>query len=166
MRTVRVSRVWIFWISLAALMLVLGFIYGNSLQNGEESMQTSGAVVEVVKPIVDPEDHIEDDLFSTIVRKLAHFTEFFWLGMALCGVWIGAQAWSTLSRLRVSELLFFALLCAVADEFLQSFTGRTSSVRDVLIDFGGALCGLLLTMLVVRGVGRVLAKRQACAADR
>ena len=152
MRAVHGSRVWLFWISLVAVLLVLGFIYGNSLQNGEESMQTSGAVVEVVKPIVDPEDQIAEDLFSTIVRKLAHFTEFFWLGMALCGVRIGAQAWPRLSRLRASETLFFALLCAVADEFLQSFTGRTSSVRDVLIDFGGALSGLLLTMLAIRGV--------------
>jgi VanZ family protein len=142
----------IFWCSVAAAVLLLCFIYGNSLQNGEESRQSSDAVVEVVKPIVDPRDEIEDETFSTIIRKLAHFTEFFWLGMALCGVRIGAQAWPTLSRLRVSELLFFALLCAVADEFLQSFTGRTSSVRDVLIDFGGALSGLLITYLAVRGV--------------
>ena len=65
---------------------------------------------------------------------------------------LSARAYPRLASVRASELLFFALLCAVADEFLQSFTGRTSSVRDVLIDFGGALCGMLLTMLVVRGV--------------
>ena len=151
MSTARAGRAWLLWVSLAAVVLVLCFIYGNSLQNGEESMQTSDAVVEVVKPIVDPKDQIEDETFSTIVRKLAHFTEFFLLGMAICGVMLSARAYPRLASVRASEALLFALLCAVADEFLQSFTGRTSSVRDVLIDFGGALCGMLLTMLVVRG---------------
>ena len=151
MSTARAGRAWLLWVSLAAVVLVLCFIYGNSLQNGEESMQTSDAVVEVVKPIVDPKDQIEDETFSTIVRKLAHFTEFFWLGMAICGVMLSARAYPRLASVRASEALLFLLVCAVADEFLQSFTGRTSSVRDVLIDFGGALCGMLLTMLVVRG---------------
>ena len=151
MSTARAGRAWLLWVSLAAVVLVLCFIYGNSLQNGEESMQTSDAVVEVVKPIVDPKDQIEDETFSTIVRKLAQFTEFFWLGMAICGVMLSARAYPRLASVRASEALLFLLVCAVADEFLQSFTGRTSSVRDVLIDFGGALCGMLLTMLVVRG---------------
>ena len=61
----------------------------------------------------------------------------------------------------MGDALFFALLCAVADEFLQSFTGRTSSVRDVLIDFGGAVSGLLLSMLLIRGVDRLRGKLRA-----
>ena len=76
----RTAQRWIFWCSVAAAVLLLCFIYGNSLQNGEESRQSSDAVVEVVKPIVDPRDEIEDETFSTIIRKLAHFTEFFLAG--------------------------------------------------------------------------------------
>ena len=154
----RTAQRWIFWCSVAAAVFLLCFIYGNSLQNGEESRQTSDAVVEVVKPIVDPRDEIEDETFSTIIRKLAHFTEFFWLGMAICGVMLSARAYPRLASVRASEALLFLLLCAVADEFLQSFTGRTSSVRDVLIDFGGALSGLLITYLAVRGVGWLCSK--------
>ena len=152
---------WIFWCSVVAALLLPCFIYGNSMQTGEESRQTSDAVVEVVKPIVDPKDEIEDETFSTIIRKLAHFTEFFWLGMAICGVMLSARAYPRLAWLRASEAVLFLLLCAVADEFLQSFTGRTSSVRDVLIDFGGALSGLLLTYLAVRGVRWLCRKRCA-----
>ena len=155
------ARRWVFWCSVVAALLLLCFIYGNSMQNGEESRQTSDAVVEVVKPIVDPKDEIEDETFSTIIRKLAHFTEFFWLGMAAFGIWLGARAYPRLAWLRASEAVLFLLLCAVADEFLQSFTGRTSSVRDVLIDFGGALSGLLLTYLAVRGVRWLCRKRCA-----
>ena len=152
---------WLLCGSLIATLLVLCFIFGNSLQDGERSMQTSGAVVEVVKPIVDPKDEIEDEIFSTIIRKLAHFTEFFWLGMAAFGVLLGASLQELRHRPTRSGVLLFLLLCAVADEFLQSFTGRTSSVRDVLIDFGGALSGLLLTYLAVRGVRWLCRKRCA-----
>ena len=150
---------WMLYLSLIAVIAVLCFIFGNSLQNGEQSMQTSGAVVEVVKPIVDPRDEIADETFSTYIRKLAHFTEFFWLGMAVCGVLLSARVYPRLARLRGSEAALFLLLCAVADEFLQSFTGRTSSVRDVLIDFGGALSGLLLTYLAVRGAAHLARRR-------
>jgi hypothetical protein len=41
----RIAQRRIFWCSVAAAVLLLCFIYGNSLQNGEESRQTSDAVV-------------------------------------------------------------------------------------------------------------------------
>lgn len=33
--------------------------------------------------------------------------------------------------------LFFVLLLAVSDEFLQSFVDRRSNVRDIVLDFSG-----------------------------
>jgi len=47
-----------------------------------------------------------------------------------------------------TTVLFGTLLAAVTDEFIQSFTGRGSSVRDVVLDFCGALTGMLLTFLL------------------
>ena len=48
--------------------------------------------------------------------------------------------------------VFFPISCtlftAVTDEFIQSFTGRGSSVRDVMLDFSGALTGILLTVFL------------------
>ncbi|MBQ7339146.1 MAG: VanZ family protein, partial [Clostridia bacterium] len=90
--------------------------------------------------------------------------EFFWLGMALCGVLIGASRKSEgvaplLSHPPVCGALLFSLLTAVTDEYIQSFTGRTSSVSDVLLDFSGALCGLGLTALTVYLVRRICALR-------
>ena len=137
--------------------VLIGFIFGNSLKDGQESAQSSDVVVDTVKPIVDPEDQIERVEFSFYVRKLAHFTEFFWLGMALCGVAEElsrrrADCRALLSHYPVCGALLTALLVAVVDEWIQSYTGRTSSVRDVLIDFSGAICGFFLTALVVWGI--------------
>jgi VanZ family protein len=38
---------------------------------------------------------------------------------------------------------FMCLLAAVLDEYSQSFLFRTSKVSDVLIDFGGAIVGMV-----------------------
>ena len=46
--------------------------------------------------------------------------------------------------------LLLGLSTALADETIQRFTGRTSSVIDVWVDMGGFLFGLLLTWLVMR----------------
>ena len=152
-----------FCVCLALAVALIGFIFGNSLENGPESMQTSNAVVEVVKPIVDPQDQINDEQFSFSIRKLAHFTEFFWLGMALCGVVVCAVDGRRgkkpiLSHPPVCAALLTALSVAVADELIQSFTARTSSVRDVLLEYLGALCGFFLTALV-RHIVRSLLRR-------
>ena len=42
----------------------------------------------------------------------------------------------------------FLSMVFIKDEFIQSFTGRGSSVRDVVLDFCGALTGMLLTFLL------------------
>jgi len=49
---------------------------------------------------------------------------------------------------RLILAFFMALLFALSDEFHQSFVeGRTSTLRDVLIDSGGACSALLLVSL-------------------
>ena len=40
--------------------------------------------------------------------------------------------------------LFYVLAVAVSDEFIQYFSGRGSSVVDVVIDFSGATIGFLI----------------------
>lgn len=150
-------------ICLALTLAVVLFIFGNSLQNGEQSGAASGWVSAILKAIFDPKDAIDPQTFEHFVRKLAHFTEFFWLGMAVCGVLrslIDGKA-PLLSRAPVGSGLFFLLLIAVCDEFIQSFTGRGPSVRDVMLDFCGAVCGLAITALLVYAVTRPKAAHRA-----
>lgn len=92
-----------------------GFIFYNSLESKAESGARSGAVVEAIKPVLDPKGKISEEIFEHYVRKAAHMTEFGTLGMLMFGV----------------------LFVAALDEFVQSFTGRGSLVSDVLVDFAG-----------------------------
>ena len=50
--------------------------------------------------------------------------------------------------------LFITLICAVGDEFYQSFIGRGSNVRDVVIDFSGGVVfiGIVLVGLQLQAM--------------
>ena len=45
--------------------------------------------------------------------------------------------------------LFAGLAVAVTDETIQIFSGRGSQVLDVVLDFSGALTGILLVSLLI-----------------
>jgi VanZ family protein len=80
-----------------------------------------------------------------IVRKCAHVIEYTVLALLL---W---RALQNVSSLRTKPLITFSVvllgcgLFAATDEFHQTFVkSRTPSVRDVLLDVGGAFLGLLV----------------------
>ncbi|MBE7036409.1 MAG: VanZ family protein [Ruminococcaceae bacterium] len=135
--------------------LTVGYIFYNSSQNSKVSNEKSSAVVEEIKPIVDPKDQIEEKDFNEFIRKAAHFFEFSVFGFFLGGLM--ASIYKKTNRVLISLPLLLSLSVAVLDEFIQSFTGRTSKVMDILIDFGGAITGLLLillSLLVIRLIRR------------
>ena len=116
-----------------AVVLTTAFIFSNSLKNSEASHASSNGLLAWVRPLLLWAFGPEADL-SYLLRKGAHFAEF-----AFLGVWVGSLS----HRFRqVGYGLFYLLAVAVTDEFLQSFTDRTSSISDVWLDFAGGVCGL------------------------
>lgn len=78
-------------------------------------------------------------LANFIVRKGAHFTEYFILYMLFLNIYKDKFHWT--------RALIFSLVCvflyACTDEFHQSFVpGRGPAFRDVLIDTSGGLVAL------------------------
>lgn len=132
-------------ISLLTL-LIVGFIFSNSLKSGEESNTQSAPLVNWVESIFDPYDKIPTSTFNYLVRKAAHITEFSLLGLSLGGLM--CCVYRLRGRWHIAAVLFGGLATAVADEFIQSFTGRTSSVTDVLIDFVGVVIGMGIVLLL------------------
>ena len=107
--------------ALAALLWGL-FIFFNSLQTGEVSTQMSDAVV---FRLPDWLRWIDLDTLIMLVRKTAHFMEYALLSLLV------SLAFFHSGGLRLRNI------------------GNTGLVRDVLIDFGGVLFGLILTALLV-----------------
>ena len=147
--------IWKTWVLAGLSLLIIGFIFYNSLQGSQESSAMSGRVMALLKPILDPWDRIPEDTFHWLVRKLAHFTEFFVLGLSLCAL-SGRMIWKSPPMTWYAPAIL-ALLVAMTDEFIQRFTGRTSALKDVAIDLVGALAGIGVTT----AVRVLLAKRRA-----
>ena len=89
------------------------------------------------------------DLLHHIIRKCAHFTEYFILSLLILrGIRAGAKG----MRLRWA-LIAILLVAGYAslDEFHQSFVpGRTAAVGDVLIDTSGGAVALIVASLFAR----------------
>ncbi len=78
----------------------------------------------------------------TYIRKSAHFTEFFILGVVITFMHL------IIKKTQIFTVLFILLSIAVIDEFIQALTGRTASVKDIILDFCGAITGLTTAFII------------------
>lgn len=127
------------------LVLTLCFIWGNSLLDREDSAEVSGDLMDrfgVLFRLLGLDT--EDDHW---LRKTAHFLEFAALGAELAALFFLNRGRDLQSG---ANAAFAALLAALADEGLQYLSARAPEVRDVALDFSGALCGILLLALLWR----------------
>ena len=138
-----------------ALIGCIVFIFSNSLQIADVSEGASGRVLGILQGIL---RHLglpgaADRLTMHIVRKLAHFCEYLLEGFLLM---LCLRVYTRRFVRHVSWPMLGGMATALLDETIQLYVpGRTSSVRDVWIDFGGVIAGLfvaLLLLLIVRGL--------------
>lgn len=134
--------------------LWMGIIFLFSSQSGEASSETSGRIVDRIAPILIRDfENLSDtvrrsriDWLTHIIRKLAHFFEYAFLGLLS----FFALPWNRLKRLPQILIAFgIGVFYAATDEFHQNFSsGRSPAVTDVLIDSAGVLAGILFAWLV------------------
>lgn len=127
------------------VILTMSYIFSNSFQSSEVSNGRSGTIVEFISSIIN--NKIPKETLNIIIRKLAHGTEF-----AILGIFLGLltrEISKKLGHVMISFPLLVSLCTAVADEFIQSFNNRSESINDILIDFGGAIYGLLFISLIL-----------------
>jgi hypothetical protein len=126
-----------------AIMVV---IFGFSSQNATESGKTSGAVLTW---ILEHTVHREQApaFASALIRKTAHFSIYFCLGMSTA---LLVSEWKPRRFLFVWAWLI-AVVYACTDEFHQYFVpGRSCEFRDVCIDSAGAFLGVALIFGVIK----------------
>jgi VanZ family protein len=118
-------------------------IFSFSLQNGSISNLQSGVITRYIHTLLSNINiNLELTLLSLIIRKLAHFTEFFILGCLV------RQSSFDLKR---NDLLFYIFLIPILDEFIQSFIpDRAMSVMDMGIDSFGIVTGIITISIIHR----------------
>jgi len=112
-------------------------IFSFSLQNGTlSSLQSGFFSTRIHQFLVSMSINIEKSTVSFIIRKCAHFTEFFILG---------CLARKSTIDLKDNRLLPLIFLIPIMDEFIQSFVpDRAMSVVDMGIDSMGIITGVVL----------------------
>jgi len=146
------------YVLIVAFVLIVCFIWGNSLLSPEMSGAISGAVKDILAGVFGTDGGESNDTeLHFWVRKLAHFLEFAALGL-VGSLLLRFYSCDRMIRWTCAAMIggFFAL----TDETIQIFSGRGSSVRDVWIDIAGYIAGCLLAELLIFLRRKVLAKRQ------
>jgi VanZ family protein len=133
------------WVGITLIVVLL--IFHNSMYPLKQSDLQSGFVLSFLNHLFSKTGH--NIVFTQfMVRKMAHFTEYF-----LFSILLTVTLWAIRNSLDGTFFfeLFLFLAIPVLDENIQIFyPGRTSNVRDVLIDFAGCVVGIGLCRLILR----------------
>ena len=124
------------------IILTLALIWGHSLLGREASSEESGFVMELLEPVLEMVVG-EGNVTEFLVRKLAHFTEFFVLGLEVLTFFAYRKPLFPQAFLLALTHGFFA---AFLDETIQIFSGRGPMIQDVWLDVSGFAVGSLLML--------------------
>lgn len=127
----------------ALLMANTAFIWGNSMLPAEMSAALSRWVFSLLGGASETVESVHEG--THLLRKVAHFLEFCSLGV------LSAWLLSLKDRDFRIPAAFFTLFTACVDETIQLYAqGRGSSLKDVWIDFAGALLGIIIVYCISR----------------
>ena len=129
-------------IMLAAILIVTLFIFGNSFAGYDMSHDTSNSISEIILP----DKYSDSEKVLLIIRKMAHLIEYAALGMAV--MQFAKCVEKDYRKKLYAFACFYVLFVAVLDEHIQSFSDRTSSTGDILLDFFGALIGFAIVITI------------------
>ena len=125
------------------------FIFYNSSLDAVESTERSDAVMELVNSALRAFG-LDAELGELVIRKAAHFIEFFTLGGLLCGA---VYSFALRRGMMLCIALPIALAVAVCDELIQTgSSGRSCSLPDMALDFTAALTAALILFMIIKTV--------------
>ena len=139
------------WACLFLTLCTMAMIFYFSSENGKESGAASEGVTAFLVRLFSGKEMSELSekalaTISLVIRKLAHFSEFFLLGVFSGGF---IRSYKMKKWLHFALPSAFCLAYAAFDGCHQLFvSGRSGSVRDVMIDFSGSLAAGLALMLI------------------
>jgi VanZ family protein len=117
----------------------MAVIFIMSSFNSAESSSQSNTIVNFITSTFNISN---TNLLILIVRKLAHITEYFILGILVYNM-------LKFYNKRIWIAIIICLLYAISDEFHQMFVpGRSAQVLDVFIDTLGSSLGVFLLNMV------------------
>ena len=147
------------------LIITFFYIFNFSSQDSEKSGNLSRtitvSVTKNIKKIQELDNNKKNDVLNTIekvIRKLAHFSEYTFLGILLMSLM------STYNLKQTNKFIIsigIGFLYACSDEFHQLFVpGRTAKFTDVLIDTSGVIAGSILIFIAILIIKKIIVKNK------
>ncbi|MDY0394160.1 VanZ family protein [Virgibacillus halophilus] len=140
------KRKWLAWTLVIVWMAVIFCL--SHQPSSSSSALSSGVTAAIVNTVHQwlPDAAITVEGLHFWIRKAAHFSAYFLLGV------LTLQAWKKSGISGERAIIYAWLLCvlyAMSDEFHQLFvSGRSGEVRDVAIDSTGAFTGIVLCWII------------------
>lgn len=128
-------------ISLLLVILWMIFIFVMSSFDANSSSNQSNFIVDIITSIINIKDI---ELLSLIIRKLAHFIEYFILGILVIN-------FITRYDKKIIIAILLCIIYATSDEIHQIFVpGRSCQIIDIMIDSLGSIMGIYLYKLITK----------------
>lgn len=132
------------WLLVIVFMVII-FIFSSD--KAADSDQKSRFVIYILNIFGINIESVFGNLANFVVRKAAHFTEYFIFYLLV----FNALYNDFNKKTSLCLALLFVFIYASTDEFHQLFVpGRTGRFRDVIIDTSGGTLGLILMNIFVR----------------
>lgn len=139
------------------MLVIFSFSHESGSTSSNKSDGIASTLVNIISSI-SSHDYSDSELVEVIdnciviVRKSAHFLEYFILGLLILNI-IKDYKSLTVSYIFVALLLCF--IYASTDEIHQLFIPeRSGRITDVLIDTFGGLCGILFYQIIYQKIFR------------
>lgn len=126
----------------AKLLPIIAWMLVIFLMSSEVSTDSTARSDEIVRTIQSIGVSAPTDLLTFLVRKAAHISAYFVLGILLFNL---LKEYDLGVKKMIFACIALAMLYACTDELHQMFVpGRSGEVRDVLIDTAGAAVGVVV----------------------
>lgn len=142
----------------------VGIIFWFTSFNADDSRQMSLSLAHHIKNViarffyVNDKDEFWDTTLNAMLRKFAHFIEFFYHGVTT-GILMATLIIKKGIAFASSATICFAT--AALDEYRQTFIpGRGPQWSDVAIDCAGALTGLIVFFLIYAIYSKIQSLKQ------
>ena len=143
---------------LIIIFLTVAVIWGHSCMTRAKSTEESRFVKEILDTVMQTvSGNRSFAIPEVLIRKSAHFFEYAVLGLELV-LFITLNKGETLDKdkkrgpIKLLSLyptaFVISLFVASVDEIIQYFTGRYSSIWDVMLDMTGASFSILIFLLI------------------
>lgn len=137
------SKVFKYWFPVVLWMCFI-YLMSTALFSAQNTSQILGPILRFLFHSI---SHREIEMVHSVIRKLAHLTEYFISGLLLFRAFRAGSAKPHAWRWVLSSLVIVVALAA-SDEYHQTFVStRTPSVVDVVIDTLGGILALSYSAL-------------------